>query len=221
MSGTEFCGGLSGAVLAGGLSSRMGRNKSELRLNGKTLLQIQADKLLALGIGDVMLSGVGCPALPGARVIPDEYTGKGPLGGLHACLRAAENPACLVLSVDVPLIPVGVLSQLCRAHRGGVTVLCRHGREEPLIGVYDRAAAVDAAALLEAGKGAVRALKDKVSWTCFDYAGPEELLINCNTPEDFAAAKGLMKAYHAGHGSRRGGESPYASPANRPPNHLR
>ena len=40
------------------------------------------------------LSGADCPALPGARVIPDEYTGKGPLGGLHACLKAARNPVC-------------------------------------------------------------------------------------------------------------------------------
>lgn len=188
MSGMDFCGGLSGIVLAGGASRRMGRNKSELRLNGKTLLQIQVDKLLALDIRDVMLSGANCPTLPGVRVIPDEYEGRGPLGGLHACLRAAENPACLVVSVDVPLVPMTALAQLFRSHHGGVTVL-RHGDlEEPLIGVYDRAVAVDIAALLEADRRAVRALRDKTSWTCFDYTGPEELLINCNTPEDFAAA---------------------------------
>ena len=189
MNEMEFCGRLSGIILAGGLSRRMGRNKSELCINGKTLLQIQADKLFALGIEDVMLSGADCPALPGARVVPDEYTGRGPLGGIHACLRAAENPACLVLSVDVPLIQPTTLAQLCRAHRGGVTVL-RHGNmEEPLIGVYDRAVAEGIAALLEAGKGAVCGLREMVLWNCFDYFGPEELLINCNTPEDFASAK--------------------------------
>ena len=191
MSGTGICGGLSGVVLAGGLSRRMGRNKAELHLGGKTLLQIQADKLFALGIRDVMLSGANCPALPGVRVIPDEYEGRGPLGGIHACLRAAGNPACLVLSVDVPLVPAEALARLCRAHRGGVTVL-RHGDlEEPLIGVYDRAVADEIAALLDAGRRAVRALRDTVLWNGFDYSGPEELLVNCNTPEDFAAAKGL------------------------------
>ena len=196
MNEMEFCGVRSGIVLAGGLSRRMGRNKSELRINGKTLLQIQIDKLFALGIEDGMLSGADCPAWPGVRVIPDEYTGRGPLGGLHACLRAAENPACLVLSVDVPLVPAGALAQLCRAHNGGVTVLRHGGLEEPLIGVYDRAVAEVIAALLEAGRGAVRALRDKVSWTCFDYSGPEELLINCNTPEDFAEAKRLLLNAH-------------------------
>ena len=191
MSGTGFCGGLSGIILAGGLSRRMGRNKSELRLNGKTFLELQIDKLRTLGIEDMILSGAGSPAAPGARVIPDEYTGRGPLGGLHACLRAAENPACLVLSVDVPLVPASALAQLCRAHNGGVTVLRHGGLEEPLIGVYDRTVAEGIAALLEAGRGAVRALRDKVSWTCFDYSGPKELLINCNTPEDYAAVKRL------------------------------
>ena len=191
MSGMEFCGGLSGIVLAGGLSRRMGQNKAELRLNGKTFLEIQVEKFRVLGVEDIMLSGAGCPALPGARVIPDEYTGRGPLGGLHACLRAARNPSCLVVSVDVPLSPVSALAQLCRAHSGGVTVL-RHGDlEEPLIGVYDRAVAEDIAALLDSGKGAVRTLKGTVGWSYFDYPGPEELLVNCNTPEDFAAAKRL------------------------------
>ena len=194
MSGMEFCGGLSGIVLAGGLSRRMGQNKAELRLNGTTFLEIQVDKFRALGIADVMLSGAGCPVLPGARVIPDEYTGRGPLGGLHACLRAAKNSTCMVLSVDVPLIQPATLAQLCRAHSGGVTVL-RHGDlEEPLIGVYDRDVAKDIAALLEVGRGAVRALRETVCWNCFDYSGPKELLINCNTPEDVAAAKRL---YHA------------------------
>ena len=188
---------LSGIILAGGASRRMGQNKAGLRLMGKTLLQRQADKLLGLGLQDIMLSGAGCPDLPGARVIPDEYPGKGPLGGLHACLRAARNPSCLVVSVDTPLIPAAALAQLCRSHRGGVTVL-RHGeREEPLLGVYDRRVADSISALIADGKYAVRALKDTVRWSCFDYSGPEELLMNCNTPEDFAAAKKIAEAYAA------------------------
>lgn len=195
MNGMEFCGGLSGIVLAGGASRRMGRNKSELCLNGKTLLQIQVHKMSALGIRDVMISGADCPALPGARVISDEYPGRGPLGGLHACLKAAQNPVCLVVSVDVPLIQSATLTQLCRTHKGGITVLRHHEREEPLIGVYDQYIFDSISGLIEAGRYAVRALKDLIPWNCFDYLGPEELLINCNTPEDFAVAKRLADEY--------------------------
>lgn len=182
----------SGVVLAGGASRRMGRNKAELTLMGKTLLERQADKFQELGIRDIMLSGENCPPLPGARVIPDEYAGKGPLGGLHACLRAAKNPACLVVSVDTPLIPAEVLARLCRAHTGGVTVLRHSGREEPLLGVYDCCIADAIAALIENGRYAVRNLREVVPWHYFDYSGPEEPLMNCNTPEEFEAVKRLI-----------------------------
>lgn len=191
----EALGPMSGTVLAGGASRRMGQNKAELVLDGKSLLQIQVDKLRSLGIEDIMLSGAGCPSLPGTRTVPDEFPGKGPLAGLHACLRAAKHPACLALSVDVPLVPAAALAQLCRAHQGGITVLCHGDREEPLIAVYDCAAAAPMQTMLERGEYAVRGLKDTVPWSRFPYLGPEELLINCNCPEDFAVAKALHSAY--------------------------
>ena len=186
---------MSGIVLAGGASRRMGQNKAELVLNGKTLLQHQVDKLRALGIEDIMLSGTRRPALPGTRAIPDEFPGKGPLAGLYACLKAARNPACLVLSVDVPLVPASALAHLRRAHRDGATVLCHGGREEPLIAVYDRTAAAPMQEMLERGECRVRALKNAVLWNDFSYLGPEELILNCNCPEDFTAVKTIGSAY--------------------------
>lgn len=188
---------LSGVVLAGGASRRMGRDKARLELGGRSLLQRQVDKLRALGVGDIMVSGAGCAAPPGVRVIADERPGNGPLGGLHACLRAARCDACLVVSVDMPLLPAGALARLQQCHRGGVTVLRHAGREEPLVGVYDREAAEQIAALLSAGERAVRALKRRVRWAAFDYLGPAELLANCNTPEEFAAAARLYRAFAA------------------------
>lgn len=191
---------MSGIVLAGGASRRMGQNKAELKLAGKTLLQHQVDKLHRLGILDIMLSGADCPPLPGVRVIPDEYTGKGPLGGLHACFQAAQNRSCLVIGVDTPLVPVSALKHLCRCHRKGVTVL-RHGeREEPLIGVYDSSVASSISKLMDMGKYAVCALQDAVPWNDFDYLGPEELLVNCNTPEDFDTMKKYVEAYGSAFG---------------------
>ena len=90
-------------------------------------------------------------------MIPDKFPDRGPLGGLHACLRAAKHAQCLVLSVDVPLVPCSVLSHLCGTHTEDVIVL-RH---------------------------AVQKLADCTAWTFFDYVGPEVFLQNCNTPEEF------------------------------------
>ena len=95
----------SGVVLAGGMSSRMGRSKPELLLRGKTLLQWQVEKLRRLGIADILISGSRCFWLPGTRTVPDILPQRGPLGGLHACLDQAENSRCVVLGVDTPLVP--------------------------------------------------------------------------------------------------------------------
>jgi len=186
---------ISGIVLAGGASRRMGRDKAGLVLGGKTLLQRQVDKLRLLGIEDILLSGAGCAALSGGRVIPDELPGNGPLGGIHACLRCARNDACLVVSVDAALVPAAALAHLCQCHTDGVTVLRHGGWEEPLMGVYDSDAAGQIAALLGVGERSVRALKGVVRWRCFDYLGPEVLLANCNTQEEFAEAEKIADAY--------------------------
>lgn len=184
---------MSGIILAGGASSRMGTPKALLALEGKTLLQRQADKLHALGIEDVMISGGF--ELPDVRSVADEYPGRGPLGGLHACLKAAKYERCLVLSVDAPLIPVNALAHLCRAHTEGGTALCHEGREEPLIAVYDSGLHEIIAPMIEGGGAPVRRLREMTVWNTFDYRGPEEFLHNCNTPEDFARVTALAEEY--------------------------
>lgn len=182
----------SGIILAGGNSRRMGRCKAELPLLGRSLLQWQAEKLRHLGIRDILISGESWLSLPGARTIPDILPGRGPLGGLHACLREAESPQCLVLSVDAPLVPVNTLSQLCHSYRHGAVIL-RHGdREEPLIGVYPSGLSERIPPLIRDGGASVRKLKAVCPWDFFDYLGPEEYLRNCNTPQDFQAVERLL-----------------------------
>lgn len=187
----------SGIILAGGLSRRMGRSKAELLLLGKPFLQWQIEKLHALGIEDIMISGPESLACAAARTVQDVFQGRGPLGGLHACLGAARNPRCLVLSVDAPLVPTNALVHLCRAHRAGAVVLERRGRQEPLLAVYDSGAARSIQALIEQESAPVRRLKDRIPWCGFDYLGPEELLLNCNTPEDLKRLTMLAEAYQA------------------------
>ena len=188
---------ISGIILAGGASKRMGQNKAQLSLLGKSLLLRQVEKMQALGIGDILLSGSDLPTVSGTRTIPDIYPGRGPLGGLHACLQAAKYPRCLVLSVDVPLVPLAALHHMCRAHVGGVTVLGHEGKQEPLIGVYDREASRHMEALIREGSAPVRALQEIVPWHIWEYYGPEDLLMNCNTPQEFTRLEALAQQYVA------------------------
>ena len=183
---------ISGIVLAGGKSRRMGTKKSELKLGGRTLLEIQVRKLQKLGVEDIMISGYDEP-VGGTRALADIYPDKGPLGGVHACLLAAEKPACLVLSVDVPLIPEEVLETLVQAHEGGVTMLAHDGKTEPLLAVYDADLAARAESLILSDIRAMRALADSGPVRKVEYTGDLELLLNCNTPEDYEKAKRLWK----------------------------
>lgn len=61
------------------------------------------------------------------------------MGGLEACFRKAKNPYCLVLGVDVPLVPAEELAALIRQslHSDAKAVILSHGgHEEPLMGEY-------------------------------------------------------------------------------------
>ena len=183
---------ISGIVLAGGFSRRMGTDKAELTLGGLTLLELQIRKLRQIGITDIMVSGYG-KLIEGTRTIEDIYPHKGPMSGIHACLKAAKKTACLVLSVDAPLVSEETLKALVEAHEGPATVLSHDGMIEPLIAVYDAALAPRAEEKIQNDDFAVRKMAANPEVKKVEYTGDPELLLNCNTPEDFEKAKALWK----------------------------
>lgn len=184
----------SAILLAGGRSSRMGRDKAELVLNGKSLLEWQAAKLRSLGVREILLSGEG-HYCTGTRTVPDVYPGRGPLGGLHACLSAASTAHCIVLSVDVPLVPSAVLRALMERHAASgaeATVLCHGDRWEPLIGVYDSALADRTGALIRNGAPPVKALLRAVRAEVLPVEDDPAAFLNCNTPETFVQIQRIL-----------------------------
>lgn len=177
-------------ILAGGLSSRMGRSKAELKWQGTTMLEHQVRKLRSLGIEDIVVSGYPGP-VEGTRFAPDKILLKGPLGGIHAGLCAAKEPHCLVMSVDTPLVPEKTLAELIRAHLIGsasITLLTHGEKIEPLMGVYERRLAKAAEEILHTENTSVRVLLRRVGFSRFEYTGDEALLCDCNTEAEYEAA---------------------------------
>ncbi len=183
---------ISAVVMAGGMSKRMNTNKADLKLGNKTLTEIQVDKMKELGIKDIMISGYEKP-IDGTRAVPDEFSGKGPLGGVHACLKAAKNPACLVISVDTPFVPVETLKELVQAHEGPATVLSFGEHIEPLIAVYDSSLAARAKELIEKDDFSIRRMSANSEVKKVEFKGDADCLLNCNDPEDFEKAQSLWK----------------------------
>ena len=184
--GEGMDGSFSAMILAGGLSTRMGRSKAELDFGGQRLIAHQAEKLRALGITDIVIAGYPEP-VPGTRYAPDRYPHCGPMSGIHAGLAAIQNDAALVLAVDTPLVPDALLLALLRRHEAGATVVTLFGEPEPLIGVYDRAMAELCEQALRQGKASVRRFLKETGYTPLPYEGDPFLLSNCNTPAEYRA----------------------------------
>lgn len=96
----------SAIILAGGRSSRMGQDKALLQLQGKTMLQRTCDVAIAAGCHEVLISRNA------AGYIQDEVANRGPLAGIAAALKQANNEFCLVLPVDMPSLQPADLQPL-------------------------------------------------------------------------------------------------------------
>jgi len=183
-----------GFVLAGGKSSRMGSDKSLLKLDGETLVERAIRKLryvcaeVAIAGGSAGLDRFGC-------VIPDEIPEQGPLGGIVAALEQSAYEWNLFLGVDMPFVPEAALrTLLAAAGRKEMILLARAaGYVQPLCGVYSRRALP---VLREELRARRLKLKEAVAATGeVAYVDFPELdwFRNLNTPDDFRAAVGLKR----------------------------
>ena len=176
----------SAIILAGGYSSRMGRNKAELDFHGVSFLQHQVNKLRTIGIEDLVIAGYSS-TMEETYTVTDVYPHRGPLGGIHAGLLAVQNRSALVLAVDTPLVPEELLRRLVETHREGATVVTSEKGLEPLIAVYDKQLTSACERLLQGESSSLHFFLHTVGYTALPFSGDRRLLVNCNTPEDYRA----------------------------------
>jgi molybdenum cofactor guanylyltransferase len=179
-------GCLTGLVLAGGKSTRMGTDKATLRLHGERLIDravwvLQAccaEVLVASGDG-VRLTGLSVPQIPDA--VPDA----GPLGGLVAGLDAAAHRLVAVVAVDMPNADARVLKRLADSWGGQAAVVPRMNRRiQPLHAIWAKAAARDLRVFLDHGGRAVAAAVERCGALIIDADGWGPFAWNVNRPED-------------------------------------
>ena len=105
--------GTSAAVLAGGLSSRLGFPKAQLRLGtGRTLLEDSVRKLRRISDDTFVVANDSTFDVPGVRREPDRIEGAAALGGIHAALVAARYDRVIVTGCDMPFLNVALLEML-------------------------------------------------------------------------------------------------------------
>ena len=187
-------------ILAGGKSSRMGDNKAFLKWNGSTFLQHSMFRMKQLGIEKILVSG-NYDDTEGIRFIKDVYPDRGPLGGMHACIKQAETSYCFVVPVDAPNIPLFVMEELISYHQQLVNehpdrnpvVLWEHGdRKEPLIGIYPVEIADGIGQLIADAPAPVFRMLDRWEYICHRIEISKDMIVNINTRENYRELKAII-----------------------------
>lgn len=176
-------GTTAGYVLAGGRSSRMGTDKSKLRWRGLTLIEYVAEEVRAAS-GSVAI--VGGEERQGMRVIPDEFPGFGPLGGIATALSDSPADWTLITACDMPELTREWLSALLERAAGQVLVpRTADGQIHPLSAVWHKSSAPHVRATVLSG---VHTVKEALLALDCRWADVEDgvVLSNVNTPQDWA-----------------------------------
>lgn len=181
------------AILAGGQSRRMGREKAAITFRGESLLQRMARTALECS-SRVWVIGCEQPqswTLADVRFVDDDEPALGPMGGLATALRVADG-AVLAVACDMPKLDAPAirwLLALCDASTARHGVITRQGELiEPLFACYRPQVAELIDEQLQGGNAALR---DLIAAGEFDRVEvPDESshwLLNVNRPEDLAA----------------------------------
>jgi molybdenum cofactor guanylyltransferase len=147
---------ISGYILAGGRSSRMGTDKSLLPLAGKPLIQRSVAKLRGVCAEVHILSSN--PALaPFAPLVPDIHPDCGPLGGIEAAIAHSIYDWLLILPVDVPFLPTAILNRWATAITASgsttrVAMFSLDSRAQPAVCLIHRQIAPSIAAAISLGE---------------------------------------------------------------------
>ena len=186
---------ITGCVLTGGKSSRMGTDKALLEIDNKSLLDIAIEKFA--GFTEIIISSARPEsyAFTGLTIVTDELSGLGPIGGIISVLKASKYDYVCFRPVDAPLFPAELhplIAETCKSK--DVAVPISQNKPEPLFACFSKSA-------IPALEGLVSAQDYKVS-KCFalletayvdldssdlirSFGEPRRYLANANDKEAF------------------------------------
>jgi molybdenum cofactor guanylyltransferase len=188
--------GITGVILAGGASKRFGGvTKANFIVAGNTI--ISRIILTIDGLFDEKIIVTNNPeeyqGFPQCKIIKDHYLKAGPLGGIHAALKATSAEACFVFAGDMPFLDKKIIEdQIDEFRRSDYDVLIPEVGKliEPLHAIYRKSVLEDLERFLSQGKSrAVRNFLFELNFGYFQIPETEASRIaftNINSPSDIA-----------------------------------
>lgn len=196
-------------ILAGGKSSRMGRDKASLVFDGESLVERLA-RIVSPLVSHIIIMLHPEQKIPGsfdsvdAEVIigRDSVPHQGPLQGIAdaAELLPLDTEFAMVTACDLPFLHTEWLGEMVSAMSRSPELDAVVSREgpflNPLIALYRKSVLQNATHCLKAGKSSCLALLDQCPYHCLELPKSASLILtNINTPEDYRQALNLKKSH--------------------------
>jgi len=175
---------LSGLILAGGNSRRMGRDKSQIIFDNQSFLDY-AVSLLEKFTDNIVISSNQSPVTK-YPVVVDQYKNIGPIGGLHTGLQAVYNDYVLVLPVDMPLLNRDVLNHLLEHINPDkkINVFYLNNRPQMLTGIYHKDVLQIIKNQIEQKDYKLQHLLQKSSFNLINVSAFKNVFININSADE-------------------------------------
>lgn len=179
---------ITGIILAGGKSSRMGSDKGLLTVNGKMFVERVIDAMKPI-VNDIIIiiSNNQKYNQFGYQRVADRIKDSGPLAGLYSGLHHSKTEYNLVLSCDIPMITTEVLKKLIDTDYENYDVVQIQSEHKtmPLIALYNKQCADKCLQLLQQGEKRLRvAVSQLNAKTILIESELDKFVRNVNTKED-------------------------------------
>jgi len=185
-------------ILAGGKSSRMGKNKALITVKDCRMLEGIIRELTGEFREIIVSANDNTYDELGIRTVRDIFPGRGPLGGIHAGLTASGHDINFLVACDMPFINVELAVYMAGLADGYDAVVPQIGSYyQPLFAVYTRNCLKAIDDRLVRGDFKITSFFPDVRtrFVCPDEIGrfgnPEKLFFNVNTPVDLKTAKSM------------------------------
>lgn len=190
---------ISGIILSGGKSSRLGRDKSFIKFGDRTLIEITVGLMKSV-FENVIISTnsineysfLNCP------LVEDKYKNAGPLAGIYSALLNSQSEKNFVISCDVPLMNQQMIEYFIKYDSNKDIIISKaSGYLQPLVGIYKQSVLPIILKLLHQPVNQCNEIKKNISLhsliklantEIIDITSlpfyTEELFFNLNTHED-------------------------------------
>lgn len=208
---------ITACILSGGKSTRMGENKSLMKIGDKTVIERLKDQLQKMFSKVILIANepqeYSFLKLP---LYPDVYPGRGPLSGIHSALVNSTTDKCFIIASDIPLMKSEMIEYLINYKTDKLITIARaNGFIQQLCGIYHKCLIPEAEKILldkeqaeersteqKKRKCSVLEMADRLGAEIIDAEKlpfyTEDMYYNMNRKSEFEYVKSKLLANDAG-----------------------